>query len=94
MRASLLVVTSVLPDVLLHADSTRSILMFNNSDAINPVGIQTGVSPGDAGQFWLIPAGQTFTLDPSQSAFVPAIQSPWWITSPNGVAVVLNIFQG
>jgi hypothetical protein len=94
MRSSILVVNTVAPVILLQKDRSRSVMMINNTDALNAVSVQTRPSAGDTGQFWPIPAGQTFTLDPSQPAFTAAIQDDWWICSPTGAAVSVAIFQG
>jgi len=90
--------TQTIPDALVYellpADTTRSIVMLQNLDNVNEVALQFGPSPGAITDFWQVPAGQTFTLDPATPVLAQFIQGFFWITSPTGNPVKVALIAG
>jgi len=94
MRATVLTVNNANIQDLLPADTTRAIVMLQNLDAANAVALQFGQSPGAATDFWQVPAGQTFTLDPATPQLARFIQGAFYITSPTGNPVKVALIAG
>lgn len=88
------IVATINVEQLLYRDATRSTFWITNTDNLNSIELQSGPSPGDTLDFWPVPAGQTFVLDPATPLFARAIQDDWWIHSPSGANVVCKMMQG
>ena len=78
---------------LLQRNPTRKIFMLINNDALNAIGLQWGNS-GDIVDFWPVPAGQVFVLDPTNPIFALMIQDDIFIVSPSGNAVNCYMLVG
>lgn len=95
MRSQQFLVKGIAVQHLLQKNDTRGIMMMINTDAVNEIVLQSGPSPGgDLTDFWPVPAGNVFTLDPATPVFAKAIQDDWWIASPTGNPVQVKIFIG
>jgi len=93
MRSRRIIATANV-EQLLYQNDTRTTFWIANTDAVNALALQFGPSPGDVADFWSVPAGQVFVLDPANPLFAKSMQSDVWIVSPSGNVLNGTMFEG